>query len=184
MWAIRASVSAESASWTTKSTKRTKQFVPVTKNPAPEWMPGALSHDGDSRTHFDQTAQAPLTPTAWPVSGHDYVTAVGCSYATRRVRSGSCTIDLSQRQQEDAIHNLNPCSVSANMPVLRNMLAIVALATFAAIPAASSGASPPSERNVAAEDFVRRGVDTGFAILNNHGVSSDQRRAEFRKFLL
>jgi phospholipid transport system substrate-binding protein len=38
--------------------------------------------------------------------------------------------------------------------------------------------------NSAVEDFVRTGVDTGFAILNNHGISDDERRAKFRKFLL
>lgn len=63
-------------------------------------------------------------------------------------------------------------------PILRR--AFLALAVGAA---ASLMASLPAQANPA-EDYVQNNINKGLAILNNHQLAADQRRAQFETFLL
>jgi phospholipid transport system substrate-binding protein len=54
---------------------------------------------------------------------------------------------------------------------------MIALAMLSASPSQAAAASP-------AESFVQENVDKGYAILNNTSLSDEQRRAQFRDFIL
>jgi phospholipid transport system substrate-binding protein len=62
----------------------------------------------------------------------------------------------------------------ARRAVLATMLAVAAIG----ITAAPSAAASP------AEAFVQANVNKGLAILNNHGLSAEQRRSQFESFIL
>jgi len=54
---------------------------------------------------------------------------------------------------------------------------MMALAMLSASPSQAAAANP-------AESFVQENVDKGYAILNNTSLSDEQRRAQFRDFIL
>ena len=60
------------------------------------------------------------------------------------------------------------------------LIAILVLAAIMAFPAQSAFAQTGN----AAEVFVQQNVDRGYQILNNRGLSGEQRRNQFRDFLL
>ena len=59
----------------------------------------------------------------------------------------------------------------------------IAILTFAAIIVFSPQSAFAQSANPA-ESFVQQNVERGYQILNNHGLSPDQRRDQFRNFLL
>lgn len=59
------------------------------------------------------------------------------------------------------------------------IVAIVALAAVVSLPAQSAFA-----QSNPAESFVQQNIDRGYQILNNHTLSGQQRREQFRDFLL
>src|SRR5215510_9710503 len=64
-------------------------------------------------------------------------------------------------------------------PLIAVLLAslMIAAAMFAAHPARAAAASP-------AEGFVQENIDKGYAILNSNSLSDEQRRSQFRDFML
>jgi phospholipid transport system substrate-binding protein len=60
------------------------------------------------------------------------------------------------------------------------LIAMLALAAMIALPAQSAFAQTPNP----AEAFVQQNVDRGYLILNNRGLSPEQRREQFKTFLL
>ena len=60
------------------------------------------------------------------------------------------------------------------------VVAMLALAAIMTLPAHSAFAQAPNP----AEAFVQQNVDRGYQILNNRGLSPDQRREQFKNFLL
>src|SRR5450432_1642420 len=68
----------------------------------------------------------------------------------------------------------------ARMPLLANLfsaLALFAAACLIAPPASAAAANP-------AEAFVQQNIDKGYTILNSASLPDDQRRAQFRNFML
>jgi len=68
---------------------------------------------------------------------------------------------------------------SASAPLLTVLLAalVIALAMFSTRPAHAAAANP-------AETFVQENVDKGYAILNSTSLGDEQRRTQFRDFIL
>ena len=60
---------------------------------------------------------------------------------------------------------------------LFGLIALAALTVLPVQPAFAQSGNP-------AESFIQQNVQRGYDILNNHALSSDQRRAQFRDFLL
>lgn len=58
------------------------------------------------------------------------------------------------------------------------------LLAFAVIALFATTAQPALAQSNPAEAFVQQNVDRGYQILNNQGLSSDQRRDQFRSFLM
>lgn len=55
---------------------------------------------------------------------------------------------------------------------------------FAVLAAVATSAQPALAQSNPAEAFVQQNVDRGYQILNNQGLSNEQRREQFRSFLL
>ena len=58
------------------------------------------------------------------------------------------------------------------------------LLAFAVLMAVAASAQPALAQSNPAESFVQQNVDRGYQILNNSALSSEQRREQFRNFLL
>lgn len=63
-------------------------------------------------------------------------------------------------------------------PILRRAFLVMTVGA-----AASLAASIPAQANPA-EDYVQQNINRGLAILNDHQLATDQRRAQFENFLL